>query len=79
LPVQILGQVPDSPPQGEPMAVRVVQTAVRGVRVAVQEVLLLLWVPQALAGGGLRGVAEHRVREGGELAGAVVSYALPNK
>ncbi|NJM63888.1 MAG: hypothetical protein HC849_33090, partial [Oscillatoriales cyanobacterium RU_3_3] len=36
MPVQILGQVPDSPPQGEPTAVRVVQTAVRGVRAAVR-------------------------------------------
>lgn len=53
------------------------QTAVRGERVAVLAALLLLWEAQALEGGGCLGVAEHRVLAGGELADAVVSYALP--
>lgn len=50
---------------------------VRGALAAVLAALRLLWEPQALAGGECREAAEHRVRAGGELADAVVSYALP--
>lgn len=44
---------------------------------AVLAALLLLWECLELEDGGGPEVAGHRVRAGGELREAVVSYALP--
>jgi hypothetical protein len=61
--------VQPEPVQPEPVA------QVRSVAVLVA--LLLLWECLELEGVEYLGVGEHRVRGGGELADAVVSYALP--
>jgi len=68
--------------RGEPLVVqsplvRGEPLVVRGEPLAVLVALLLLWECLELEGGAYLGVGEHRVRGGGELAVAVVSYALP--
>lgn len=74
------GLVQQSPvARGEPLAVQ--SPLVRGEPLVVRGeplvALLLLWECLELEGVAYLGVGEHRVRAGGELAVAVVSYALP--